>query len=474
MGTIADKLNYLNNTKSKLKNEINKIGGNINNSTTFRNYVSNIKSIYDKLPKVEGSGSDITLNDTEEALLSLTPEGYASQDGDPTSDTPIPIKVVTGEQNVEIHGKNLFDKDNATILNAYFDTNKNVITGNIGNRTTFIKCKKNKTYTVSALDNAMYNITLGLSSVLPAIGTSVYNNCDYIGATSASITTDNNAEYLVLRYKERKGTGISLDAIKDYILIEEGTQATEYEPYYTPQTYPLSLGNIELAKIENYKDYIFKNVTDSPYYNANLDLNDWYLHKEIIGENLWEKAWVYENESSTPVPRTVLRLRNMSTIHVYFSNCFLSSEMNNQQIVNRLKTDSPNWFLASANNLTGIETTDSKNIKLNKITTFLQSISANIYYRLITPTNTKITDTTLIQQLENMNNNARSYKGTTIIECTSASEENDTLQVKTVALKDLDLLTEEETLSTNNVSEIQPINEVSLNSIEEIESEESE
>ena len=128
-------------------------------------------------------------------------------------------------------GKNLFDKDNAIILNAYFDSNNNVITRNNVNRTTFIKCKKNKTYTVSALNNAMYNITLGLSSVLPAIGTSVYNNYDYASATSASITTDDNAEYLVLRYKERAGTGISLDAIKDYILIEEGTQATAYEPY---------------------------------------------------------------------------------------------------------------------------------------------------------------------------------------------------------------------------------------------------
>ena len=81
--------------------------------------------------------------------------------------------------------------------------------------------------------------------------------------------------------------------------------------------------------------FIFKNVVGSPYYNANLDLNEWYLHKEIVGENLWEMPWFYNNEYTTPVPRTVLRLANMISQSGYFSNCFLSSEMNNKQIVNR-------------------------------------------------------------------------------------------------------------------------------------------
>ena len=193
------------------------------------------------------------------------------------------------------------------------------------------------------------------------------------------------------------------------------------------QTYPLSLGNIELAKQIYYKDYIFKNEVSSPYYNDDLDLNEWYLHKENIIQNLWQMNWVYDSEYSTPVPRTVLQLTNMISRGNYLSNCFLSSEMNNQQIVNRLKTDNAKWYIALADSLTGIETTDSNSIKLNKIITYLQSVSAYICYGLATPTNTKITDTTLIQQLENINNNARSYSDTTIIICSSESTDNEAI-----------------------------------------------
>ena len=373
------------------------------------------------------SGTSLNISNTLQAKIkNIALEGNTSQDGTPTPDTPIPIKVVTGEQSIKIHNKNLFDKSKVSTYTfrtiATINNDKSVtITVTDSNPhyciiSPYVFLEANTTYRISYdVDNmsGFDHMQMFVSSSTTAGGYSNTNSVTYTPSVSRGVAL---GVYL------KANATITISNIQ----IEKGNTTTSYVPCQS-QTYPLSLGNIELAKIENYKDYIFKNVTDSPYYNANLDLNDWYLHKEIIGENLWEKAWVYESESSTPVPRTVLRLRNMSTIHVYFSNCFLSSEMNNQQIVNRLKTDSPNWFLASANNLTGIETTDSNNIKLNKITTFLQSISANIYYGLITPTNTKITDTTLVSQLENINNNARSYKDTTIIECTSESTDNETI-----------------------------------------------
>ena len=363
------------------------------------------------------SGTSLNISNTLQAKIkNIALEGNTSQDGDPTPDTPIPIKVVTGEQSINVRSKNLFNAFNLTYETV--DEDGTIILRNIASVNGYHETRKSLQELCPSLKVGdvvyLYLLSDWNRKVIYSSPLGNWSNGQSRTITQAMLDSK------IILY----GGYNTTTHIKIMITTELDTK---YIPYYTPQTYPLSLGNIELARIGNYKDYIFKNVVGSPYYNANLDLNEWYLHKEIIGENLWEKDWAYESESSTPVPRTVLRLRNMSTIHVYFSNCFLSSEMNNQQIVNRLKTDSPNWFLALANNLTGIETTDSNNIKLNKITTFLQSISANIYYRLITPTNTKITDTTLVSQLENINNNARSYKDTTIIECTSASTDNEVI-----------------------------------------------
>ena len=56
------------------------------------------------------------------------------------------------------------------------------------------------------------------------------------------------------------------------------------------------------------------------------------------------------------------------------------------------------------------------------------------YAPLSTPIYEEITDETLIQQLENINN-AKSYLGTTIIECSSSIDDNETIQVSTTALE---------------------------------------
>ena len=59
--SIADKLIYLNGTKDKLKDSINNIGGSIDENTTFRNYVTELDTIYDNLPKTTGEGSNLSL-----------------------------------------------------------------------------------------------------------------------------------------------------------------------------------------------------------------------------------------------------------------------------------------------------------------------------------------------------------------------------------------------------------------------------
>lgn len=62
MGTISDKLTYLNDTKTLLKQKINNLGGDITDSTTFRQYADKLQTIYDNAPKTDyEEGSNITL-----------------------------------------------------------------------------------------------------------------------------------------------------------------------------------------------------------------------------------------------------------------------------------------------------------------------------------------------------------------------------------------------------------------------------
>jgi hypothetical protein len=120
MGTIAEKLTYLNTTKEKIRDSINLTGANIGTSDTFRSYATKLKqgyldiinngtdTLYNNFPKVSGIGSNLSLTPTYEAPMKLNEiQGDTLQDGTPTPDTPVEIQNVTGLQKINVCGKNL-------------------------------------------------------------------------------------------------------------------------------------------------------------------------------------------------------------------------------------------------------------------------------------------------------------------------------------------------------------------------------
>ena len=72
MGTIADKLSYLNDTKTLLRRGINALGGGLTTDDTFRSYANALDNIYDYLPKVTGTGTSVTLDDVRDGGLRIT------------------------------------------------------------------------------------------------------------------------------------------------------------------------------------------------------------------------------------------------------------------------------------------------------------------------------------------------------------------------------------------------------------------
>ena len=427
---VLNKLEYLNETKQQIKNALNtNFDTQIGDNDTFRSYVDKIKNIYKNWSKVTGIGTDLTLNNTKNGKMGVIPEGNASQDGEPTPDTPIPIKVVTGEQNIEISGKNLIP----TQVNAC--EQGTIDKGNNSSSTTRIRTidyypiKNDVEYHIS-VENTNYCF---LNIWLYDINKKTINEYHKLdrkinGATDLTITVPTssmpNLAYMRVVLKKSDNTTINVNEIE--IIkpqIELGTIRTSFEPYYTPQNYPLSLGNIELAKINDYKDYIFKNVVGSKYYNADLEEDSWYKYNACRKFNITSNLSFSNDTSHKRFSLTITRF-NISERQKMKSNRYIRGD-----------SLSAGFFGSNSDGRTiyfHYPTEETNTIALFK--DWLDNNNLYILYVLETPTYEKITDTTLITQLENINNNARSYKGTTIIECTSESTDNEVIVANVSAL----------------------------------------
>ena len=170
--------------------------------------------------------------------------------------------------------------------------------------------------------------------------------------------------------------------VYDDLMIEKGSQATSYTPYKTP---------IYLGKIGNYQDYIFKNTTENPLYDSNLEEGQWYIHKEIgrydfTGTETWTRntygtnSWYITN---------LVNAMYIDTTKTIMSNIFygLSNSERASSYTNKIYLDQ--W-----NNTSIRDTTLTTNAEVQNATK-----GNYIYYVLNTPTNTLIEDEELINQL---------------------------------------------------------------------------
>lgn len=182
----------------------------VNKNTVINNYRV-------KIQIVEGTTADYNF------------EQYGAS---PSPDYPSEIKTIKGIRN-------LFDYKNASILNAYIGTadNKTIITAHDYNRMTYLHIKPNTTYTVSKLISQQFS--LGYCTEEPVVGVVCRGVIDgtkiaYDGVTrhSLSIETDDNANYLVIRYiNTANEPDVDLETILKSIQIEEGSIAHSYVPY---------------------------------------------------------------------------------------------------------------------------------------------------------------------------------------------------------------------------------------------------
>lgn len=438
----------------------------------------------------------------EEGSTATTYEPYVGGIASPNPDYPQDIQVVTGEQTVNVHGKNLW---NSTFEAGGIGSEGSLLDRNDRFRASeYVAVQPNTTYTFSAVSSAsdkvpqIYMLAYDSSKTylrqLPA-------NAWYNLPLTFTTTQDTYFVRLSGHYTDDSviGTvGSTVEPIKN-VQLEQGS-ATTYEPYQS-QSYTISLGNmfdsttVEAGDIRNNNQsirlcsrqslwldagtYTFSTNLTSPYYYG-LTVNSvgappLSSYPTYIYDSGWKQAstttftlsqggWFVvgykkgDNENLTPadVLQFNYQLNRGTSVITPIELCKIGDyqdyiyKSGDDWYVHKAcgKTDMSaisqgwanrnvdgdiynTWFLGSfgaviAPVLSNIFTysstvwggigkfgiSDSGNLWLqtgdstvnsSTITTWFTNKSAVIYYVLATPTDTKITDSTLIGQLEALN-----------------------------------------------------------------------
>ena len=353
-----------------------------------------LTSIINQLPKVTGEGTDLTLNNTLNAKLDLDLKGNTTQYT--TTGKNICDGISQGywlSQNVTLGGKST--TDSGEVINV-----------------------QGGSYTISTkATQTRYRV--GLTNTLSTSDITVSSGVNKDG-TSDNITINTTGYfYLIIN---------ATDLTK--IQVEQGSSATTFEEYTggmpspnpdypqdikvvtgnntitiansndtISQSYLVNLGTMELCKIGTYQDRIYKS-------NGN-----WYLHKEV-GKVVLDGSENYTYDSTYTRFYTQLGFSYDTTIRQQFP-CNLYT--------NEDSTTAGHFGTNVGGKLLYFHTPNSS---ITTTTGFQNWVSSNnliIYVVLATPTETQITDTTLISQL-NALEKALAYQNQTNISQTNADK----------------------------------------------------
>jgi hypothetical protein len=284
-------------------------------------------------------------------------------------------------QSYEVNlGKNLFDKDNANVLSGY--VGDGVITSNPYNRILFISCDGGTEYTIQKTKTRRFDVFY--TEETPAIGTQIYGltsgPAGNIDDTSVSLTytTGAEAKFLCVIFRQTiQDTAKTEEQVLATVQIEKGP-ATSYAPYFTP---------IELCKISDYQDYIYKSG------------EDWYVHKETGRKIYFSSDISLDGNSYTNIKYAVaLKPTDSDAFGEYGQKlmyCTHASATGNtgtwdsaQNIGKILSGAVRNYYWIGFPPNTTLDTMQA-------------ALDGSVlYYRLSTASDTKITDATLVGQLE--------------------------------------------------------------------------
>lgn len=276
-------------------------------------------------------------------------------------------------QSQEINlGKNLLDPtatQQGTWLNASIQTTC----------TLFTPIYTGQSVTLTNTNTTTWRFSMGICKT-PHSGTNTQDTNWQTGTSKSLTALSDGILYVQLRRNDTANITPS-DIPTDVFMLERGVVPTTFAAYFTP---------IELCKIGTYQDKIYQD----------LDTGKWYLHKEVgkvvlDGTESWSfsangNAWYISNWASShnaEVPTSDSQLSGSKSN--YFTNIARAN-------------------VATSDYGFGISIYGALNIKhesyitsgdSSAFKTWLSTNNTTVYYALATPTDTEITNSTLLNQL---------------------------------------------------------------------------
>lgn len=329
-------------------------------------------------------------------------EPYCGGQASPNPLYPQNIEVVTGNNVIRHVGKNLLDlsngisnhgitttlKDDGSVdLKGTTDTDWFNMTVSSGKRTKIRLLPGKYTFSV----NEALNFSLRIKAFYKNYPAEYFHITINPGKTSGTFTVPRECDnFYVYAYGLTTGTVIDLN-IK--LQLEEGSTPTQYEPY-RGEDYNLNLGSIELCKIGDYEDIPFKNVAGDENYNVELEVGAWYK-KKVIDKKFLDGKMYFANSGVTnvfytPVITNYSRINNKPFCDNFkgFNNVDTASSVT---IINSVSFN-------NAYNYNRLYI--SFNGTIDELKDFLNERKPTLYYANDNLTYEKITDQTLISQLE--------------------------------------------------------------------------
>ena len=261
--TIQNNINNLKNTKQDIKNAINTDYDFITDEQigSYPNLIKQSIAYYkNRIPHQTVEGTELELNTVPLKFDNIKIKGNTEQKNtdvinedeynSPSPDYPQDIHIVTGNNTIEIQGKNLFSgliySANKVIQNngnLDYNANNNVYQ-------TLVKANQKYTISITSTDEQYQRDCriIAYDSEGNFIGAITTFNIPASRRTTKTFTTPDNAG--IIRYHIQK--------LSKELQLEHGSIATDYTPYVETQSYSLNLGSLELCKIGDYQDYLYK------------------------------------------------------------------------------------------------------------------------------------------------------------------------------------------------------------------------
>lgn len=358
----------------------------------------------------------------------------------PNPDYPQEVKTVTGDNSIIIRGKNLF---NLTGLS-------NSLVSGSGSEITFNGTKSGSgyiinqslgtfkvgTYTIS-FNRKSGSINLNSSSDGFVVKAGDWSIVTYSLNSTSENTTFTLEEERTISVRYWVNANVIYNNLVIDFQLEKGSTATSYEQYQG-QTAQLSLGNIELCKIGNHQDKIYK------------ENDKWYLHKETgkVGykaSDVVKDGHNYSNIRYAAIPKTndsdawgVYGQKLMFCSHASALN--ITGAWDSSQNIDKIVSgaDAHLYWV-------GFDTSVTEETMKDLLDGMF------VYYILKTPTDTEITDSTLLAQL-NALEQITQYKHTYItITGVNLTPEVDFTYIRNIIINNTDLVLGKDTYWNDEV-----------------------